>query len=373
MSLAAERRHRPGRAVAAVLVSVALAATVSACGGSGPSAGSAGLGVGGLGKLTGCTGYGHSGIEGYGVESSQAFLSIVCKHEVGKVLNLGIGGSTLQGQLAQVLGLMPSTHATELSVVMWGENDLALFGPDLAGYEAGLRMLISRLRSAPGDIHTATSPALRYTGAWTEAYGEKVTTGDGSFTWTSPPGFRGGDVAFTATFRQGLGARYAFTLDGRSAGTWDTLGLAPSPPAPAVNTPGAYRIEVPAGAGHVVHCRITDVVGGADVLGWQLESAKPPLVVLVEHPRPPSFSIYDTGGWHYHPTYPQVLALDRAMRAVASEFGSYVITVDTDATIGRKRKYFLSDETHLNVHGNAIVARLIERAIARNPHVTFSR
>lgn len=321
-----------------------------------------------LGPLTGCTGYGHSGIEGYGVAPNQAFLTLVCRKYAGSVLNLGIGGSTLQGQLTELLGRMPSAHARQLSIVMWGANDLALFGPGLAGYEAGLRMLISRLRTAPGGVHGSVDRALRYTGPWTEADGEKVTAKPASFTWTSPRGFRGGVVAFTVSFREGLGARYAFTLDGRRAGVWDTRRLGAPPPAPAVNTPAAYRIRVRPGGGHVVRCQIGSVRGGANLLGWQLESSRPPLVVLVEHPRPPSFDIYHQKGWRFAPTDEQILALDRAMRAVAAQFGGYVITVDPDAAIGRRPAYFLRDQFHLSVAGNELVAGLIERAIERDPH-----
>lgn len=361
------------RAASAVAALALAACALCGCGGSSGSTHRLGLRLDDLGALTGCTGYGHSGIEGYGVARSKAFVTLVCDREVGSVLNLGIGGSTLQGQLTEMLGLMPSSHATQLAIVMWGENDLALFGPGLAGYEAGLRMLISRLRTPPQDVHSATDGAFRYTGPWSQASGEQVVASDAGFRWTSPRGFPGGEVAFTGTFRQGLGARYAFSLNGKPVGVWDTRGLGQPPPAPAVDTPAAYRIKVPAGAGHVVRCQITDVQGGADVLGWQLESSHPPLVVLVEPPHPPSFAIYDTGGWRFHPADGQVFALARAMSAVAREFDGYVITVDPEREIGGRRTDFLSDMTHFNVAGNAIIAQLIERAIAADPHVRLSR
>jgi lysophospholipase L1-like esterase len=369
------------RGAASILASVVAAFAVCACGAS--SATSTGsrhpeapgrLALDDLGGLSGCTGYGHSGIEGYGVAHSQAFLTIVCDKEVGQVLNLGIGGSTLQAELAPVLGLMPRAHARQLSIVMWGANDLALFGPGLAGYEAGLRMLVSRLRTPPANIHDATDGAFHYAGPWSQAYGEMITTRNASLTWRSPRGFPGGEVAFTATFRQGLGADYTFTLDGRPAGVWDTRALGQPLPAPAVNTPAAYRIRVPPGAGHLIRVRVTNVHGGADVLGWQLESNNPPLVVLVEHPRPAGFGIYDTGGWHFVPDDAQIEALNRAMRAVAAEFeNNYVIAVDPYSAIGGNPRYFLADDFHLNPAGNRIVATEIEQAIAHNPHVRFSR
>jgi lysophospholipase L1-like esterase len=355
----------PARCVVTLLVGL----VVAACGSMRSPAPRHRLALDDLGQLTGCTGYGHSGIEGYGVEPDQAFLTLVCHREVGEVLNLGIGGSTLQGQLGEVLQRMPSGHVRQLSIVMWGANDLALFGPDLAGYEAGLRMLVSSLRTVSGGVHGSADHALHYAGRWASAYGEKVTSRAASFTWTSPHGFPGGVIAFTATFRQGIGALYAFTLDGRDVGVWDTRRLGPPSPAPPANTPGAYRIDIPPGAGHVVRCRITSVRGAADVLGWQLESNRPPLVVLVEHPRPPSFAIYRQKGWVFAPTDSQILALDRAMKAVAAEFGSYVIAVGTDTAIHRDPTYFLPDRFHFSVAGNRLIANLIEQAIARDPHV----
>ncbi len=355
--------------VAPVVAAIAL----TGCAGGGSVTSSSGraerVALDDIPRLTGCTGYGHSGIEGYGVQPSQAFLTRVCVGLVGKVLNLGIGGSTLQGQLLQVLQEVPRDADTQLSIVMWGANDLALFGPDLSGYKAGLRMLISRLRTPYDDIHTFRDRALSYSGRWANTPGEKVTDADAAFTWTSPRGFRGGPVAFIVSFRQGIGARYSFSLDGRPAGIWDTAALGPPPPAPAVNTPAAYRIEVPPGGGHTVRCRLSEVRGAANLAGWELEATHPPLVVLVEHPRPPSYAIYDAAGWRFHPTDAQILSLDRAMRSIAAEFGSYVITVDPDPAVGKRRAFYLGDETHFNVVGNARVAQLIEQAIERDSHV----
>jgi lysophospholipase L1-like esterase len=364
----------PGRMIAVALTAV----TLTGCGGAASSSDRhrdpGRLSLDDIGRTGGCTGYGHSGIEGYGVEPDQAFLSLVCRKFTGTVDNLGIGGSTLQGQLAEILGSMPPDHARQLSVVMWGLNDLALFGPQLGGYKAGLRMLISRLRSPPVDVHGADDRQLHYAGSWSKAFGERVTSTDGaSFSWTSQRGFRGGTVAFTGTFRQGLGARYTFTLDGHPAGVWDTRGLAPPPPAPPVNTPGAFRIKVPRGSGHTVRCVISDITGGANVLGWQLEAAKPPLIVLVEHPLPPNFDIYNAGGWHFHPNDSQVLELDDAMRSVAAEFDSYVLPVDPQSEIDSQARYFLSDGTHFSVSGNQQIAHVIEHAIEHDPHARISR
>lgn len=369
-----ERVGRVRAGVRAVLCCAACAFVIAVglglagCGSTAPAP-SGRLVLDGIGPITGCTGYGHSGIVGFGVLPSQAFVTKVCDRFAGTVLNLGVGGSTLQGQLVALLPRIPADAATQLSVVMWGANDLALFGPSLAGYEAGLRELVSRLRTRPSDVHGFSDPALHYVGHWTNAVGEKVTRENGEFVWRSPRGFRGGVVAFTVMFRQGIGAVYTFSRDGKRVGTLDTRTLGTPRPAPAANTPAAFRVRVPAGGGHIVRGSITSVLGGANLVGFSLESRRPGLVVLVEHPRPPSFTIYRHGPWPFMPTDAEIEALDRAMSAVAHEFDGYVVTVDPDAAFGRSKRDFLADQFHFSVAGNRIVATMIERAIARDPHV----
>ncbi len=379
------RRVRAGVRAALGCALCAVGLGLSACGGAAPTPSgrpptpsgrppkpSGRLVLDDIGPITGCTGYGHSGIVGFGVLPSQAFVTKVCDRYAGTVLNLGIGGSTLQGQLVQTLQRVPADAATQLSVVMWGANDLALFGPSLAGYEAGLRELVSRLRTRASDSHPFNDRALSYIGHWSTALGEKVTRTQGGFVWRSPAGFRGGVVAFTVMFRQGIGALYTFARDGRLAGALDTRSLGPPRPAAAANTPAAFRVRVPAGAGHVVRASISSVAGGANLVGWSLEARRPPLVVLVEHPRPPNFTIYDAGHWPFMPNDAQIEALDRAMSAVAREFDGYVVTVNPDGAIGRRGRDFLADGFHLSVAGDRIVAALIEKAVTADPHVRSS-
>ncbi|MHB8694267.1 MAG: SGNH/GDSL hydrolase family protein [Solirubrobacteraceae bacterium] len=364
------RLARSGAARAAARsLGLVMAVLATACGSSAAIPRN-GLILDDLGPIKGCTGIGHSGIEGYGVSTAEAFVTKVCDAETGSVVNLGIGGSTLQGNLLQVLPSIPSDASRRLSIVMWGANDLALYGPRLAGYAAGLRFLVSRLRTSAGGIHDDASPELSYRGPWESVGNERVTTADGGFRWTSPLGFRGGEVAFVVSFRAGQGAIYSFTLDGRRAGTLDTLAMGQPPPAPASSTPAAFRVAVPAGAGHVVAVRLSHIEGAANLEGWDLEARRPPLVVLVEHPRAPDFGIYDSGGWPFRPDNAQLLALDRVMSNVAHEFDGYVLTVNPDAEIRSNLKYYLPDHFHFDVAGNALIARLIERAIARNSHVT---
>jgi hypothetical protein len=252
---------------------------------------------------------------------------------------------------------------------MWGVNDLAAFGPSLGGYKGALRLLVSRLRTAAGDIHDFHDPALSYSGRWTPATGEDVASPGASFSWRSPPGFRGGYVAFIAMIRRGFGARYTFALDGTADGTFDTRGLSPPPPAPAVSTPVAYRVRVPPGSGHVITCRLDDVERAANLVGWSLESAHPPLVVLVEQPRLRSYSAYRLIHAPFLPDDADVLALNRAIGDVASEFDGYVIAVGTDHSIGKQGRYFQGDGLHPNAVGDERISQLIDAAIQHDPHV----
>jgi hypothetical protein len=359
---------RRGSAFALILVAAGvLGVLVGACG-SGSRAHRR-LVLDDIGAPAGCSGYGHSGVAGYGVQIAQAFLTRVCADEVGRVANYGVGGSTLQGELLGALQVIPRDAPRQLSIVWWGLNDLADFGPALRAYQAALTMLVSRLRTSPADVHGPGDPALSYLGAWRSYPGEKVVTGPASFTWMSPRGFTGGVVAFASMTRHGFGARYAFSLDGRPAGSWDTRDAAAGPPAPAVSIPGAYRIHVPPGGGQVIRCRISGVVGSANLTGWALESRTPPLIVLVEQPRLVSYRAYSIAGAAFKPDDRQVQALDRVIRAVAASFDDYVIPVDLDPALGRRVRYFLGDRLHPDAAGHRLISELIEHAIARDRHV----
>jgi lysophospholipase L1-like esterase len=362
-----------------LLAAVALAVLVGACGGSsakssttsrrsGPRT-TVALRLDDLGPLQGCTGYGHSYVSGAGVPRSQNFLSLACRNLVGSVTDDGVSGSTLQQSLLPTLQKIPGNAARQLSVVMWGINDLGAFGSHLDAFEAGLRLLVSRLRTRAADVHSFSDPAMHYGGRWRVALGQEVTRGDGRFTWTSPTGFPGGTIAFLIMLRRGLGGRYVFTVDGRAAGTFDTLSAPAPPPSLPASTPGAWRVHVPAGPGHVVTATIIGVHGFANVLGWELESNHPPLVVLVEQPRPVSYAPYVLTRSHVVPTDAGVLALNHAIDAVAAEFGNYVVTVNPDPEIGKRPADFLHDGLHPNLRGHSEIAALIEQAVTHNPHV----
>lgn len=321
------------------------------------------LTVSGIGTVSGCTGYGHSYVAGTGLAPDDTFLALVCRRYGLPVVNQGIGGSSIQSRLLATLGTVPPSARTQLSIVMWGINDLGAFGPSLGGYRAALRLLVSRLRTAIGDIHSYRDPAVTFDGSWVDAAGEKVTTRAGAFTWRSPASFAGGDVAFIVTARPGFGARYAFTLDGHRAGTFDTRGLAPAPPAPDVSTPVGYRVAVPAGA-HVIRCQIGDLERGANLVGWQVEARRTGLVVLVEQPRLKSYDVYRIIHAPYIPTNRSVLALNRTIAAVAAEFDNHVIVVNADRMIGGRQRYFQADGLHPTATGDRLIAGAIESAIA---------
>ncbi len=292
------------------------------------------------------------------------FLALVCRTYGLAAANQGIGGSSLQSRLLATLGTVPPSARTQLSIGMWGINDLGAFGPSLGGYRAALRLLVSRLRTAPGDIHSYRDPAVTFGGRWVDSTGEKVTTGPGIFTWRPPASFRGGDVALMVTVRQGFSARYAFTLDGRHVGTFDTRGLAPPAPAPDVSTPVAYRVAVPAGA-HIVRCSIGGVERGANLVGWEVESHRNGLVVLLEQPRLQSYDAYRVAHTSFTPTDRGAVALNRAIAAVAAEFDDHVVVVDTDRVIGDRSRYFQADGLHPTATGDRLIAAAIESRVDR--------
>jgi hypothetical protein len=327
------------------------------------------LGLDDIHALSGCTAYGHSYVEGYGLEPSQTFAAKVCTKFIGDFANRGISGSSIQSQLLATLHSVPHDASTQLSLVMWGINDLGAFGPSMGGYEGALRLLVSRLRTADADVHDFRDPALGYSGRWIAATGENLASEGSSFSWRSPPGFRGGEVTFMMMAHRGFGARYAFTLDGAPAGAFDTRGVSPRAPAAAVSTPVAYRVRVPAGGGHVIGCTLEHVRRAANLVGWALEAAHPPLVVLVQQPRLPSYYAYRVIGAPFLPNDASVRALNQATEAVAAEFDNYVITVDTDRAIGKQRRYFQGDGLHPNAAGDERISQLIEAAIERDPHV----
>ena len=322
-----------------------------------------------IGATAGCAGYGASYVTGVGVHPAQSFLSIVCAPLTGSVTDNGVPGSSLQSDLLRTLRRVPRDAPNQLSIIMWGINDLGWFGDHLGAFQAGLRLLISRLRTSDWNIHTFQDPTLSYAGPWRNLLGAKVTSGDASFVWRSPSGFPGGELAFVTLLRRGIGGRYAFSVDGRRVGEFSTR-AAPAPrPARTVNTPGAFRIRVPRGGGHIVRCTITEVFGAANLLGWQLESARPPLVVLVDQPRLPTYHAYVVVHARFVPTDQDVGRLNRAIDAVAREFGSYVIVVHTDPRLGKRAAYFQADGLHPNVLGHAVIAGLIDNAIMHSGHV----
>ena len=164
----------------------------------------------------------------------------------------------------------PRAPPRQLSIVMWGINDLAAFGPSLGGYRAALRLFISRLRTDPAGIHSFRDPALSYSGPRVDSTGERVTDANSSFTWTSPNSFPGGAVAFMMTVHRGVAQ--GTVSAGRQARRHllhPTVVTAAASSGP--QHPVAYRVAVPPGR-HTVRCRITDVRGGANLVGFLVES-----------------------------------------------------------------------------------------------------
>jgi hypothetical protein len=354
-----------------IVAAVILAILCAGCGSSSPQ--STELVLDDMSHVSGCTAYGHSYVAGLGLTRPQTFGALVCGRYARGFVDDGVSGSSLQSQLLATLQIVPRDASTQVSLVMWGVNDLGAFGPSLGGFEGALRLLVSRLRTATDDVHDFHDRAFSYTGRWTPAVGENVASAGAAFSWRSPSDFRGGHVAFMVMIRRGVGARYSFRVDGADAGTLDTRFLSPPSPSAQVNTPVAYRVAVPAGGGHVVTCRLEDVEGAANVVGWSLESARPPLVVLIEQPRLPTYAAYRIAHTPFQPDDAGVRALNRAIETVAREFDAYVVTVDLDRAFGKQQRYFLPDGLHPNAAGDARIASLIEQAVDSNSHVRSAR
>ena len=129
-----------------------------------------------------------------------------------------------------------------------------------------------------------------------------------------------------------------------------------------MSTPVAYRVAVPAGA-HVIRCQIGDLQGGANLVGWKVESRRTGLVILVEQPRLTSFDVYRIIHAPFIPTNRGVLALNRTIAAVAAEFDTHVIVVNADRVIGRRQRYFQADGLHPTATGDRLIAAAIESVI----------
>lgn len=319
--------------------------------------------------VTGCSGYGHSGMASVGIPRNKAFLTTVCAALGHSAENLGVPGSSAQNTNTADVAAAPDDADTQFSFVWWGLNDLAAFGPSMPGFESSMRYLLSRLRSRVHDIHDFRDPAFRYTGGpWRSQPGQNVAMGDATVTWTSPKRFRGGVVAFTYFFTRGPSAHYAYSVDGRPAGQFDLSALTPPPPATTAVTGGAFRVRVPAGPGHVVRIALSNVAQGASIGGWELESPRPPLIVLLGQYRLSTYSAYAHTS-PFVPTDAGVRALNGALAELSREYGSYMPLVNLDHVLGKKPALLFPDGLHPNQAGQAVIVKAIERVLAHNRHV----
>ena len=84
--------------------------------------------------------------------------------------------------------------------------------------------------------------------------------------------------------------------------------------------------------------------------------------MLVDQPRLPTYHAFVVHA-RFVPTDQDVGRLNRAIDAVAREFGSHVIVVHTDPRLGKRAAHFQADGLHPNVLGHAVIAGLIDNAI----------
>ncbi len=91
---------------------------------------------------------------------------------------------------------------------------------------------------------------------------------------------------------------------------------------------------LPAGT-RSIELTATEVSGGIQLDYWQVEADPPPLVLLLEQYRLMQYELYR--GWPADPvTDDHILeVLNPATRAVAAEFDSSVLLVDTDGALGQ--------------------------------------
>jgi hypothetical protein len=360
------------RAHLAVLTAAALTFALGACGGEKEKAVPAtaavlpkttrALSVAGLGRAQRIEGFGHSYIGAYGVKPQRGFFRLVAKRFRLTGGQTGGGGSTVLDQLDDVYAnnlQRRSGPRAQLGIVMWGINDVALYGPAVyPAFENGLSSLLSRMRVAPGDAHPWSDATVKLGPGWNGAGSVASTTSNATLDIALARRDGGRTLGFVAPASQGTGALYRFTIDGQAAGSLDTRGLFPSTPkSPAGGpTPFIKRLRLPAGA-RTLHVAVSGVRGRAQFYGWHREAAHPPLIVVVHQPRLPGYIAYN-GAFH-QPDDDDITALNAATdRAIAGFTDRRVVHADADAEMHKDTVFFLDDRLHPDDLGHRWLAKV---------------
>jgi hypothetical protein len=331
-------------------------------------------------------GYGHSYMQGNELASptTQRYLYRLAKLLDAEEINRGAGGTYIINDFyTQLTGPLARTSAldvlSDVYVLDYGINDLGAFGTTntVAGIAAATRAAISRFRTGVQGFHPDTDAALAYIGSgWgTNATGHFSSDNGESFTWTTPVGFHGGWVSIAITTASAYPATFTFSAAGPQGSTIVSGNLNPAGGAPATNNlPGVFRFNAPPYANGVttLTCTVSAITGfAAYVQGWQLESAAPPLVLVLGQPLLTGYGTYSA--YFHEPTSADVIAMNAAVQAVCAEFGDDLVQfVNLDSLLNRATPLFLADLLHPGIQGNLVIANKLAQAIATNPHLLAS-
>lgn len=326
--------------------------------------------------------WGHSYGVGTGATTPtvEGFALVVAEALGLPLRNEAIGGTTLSSQVgggaSWVSILQKVTRPRRFvspgggHVLIYGLNDLNERGNTalaMAGFKHSLRSVVSRMRA--GAIFENDNASFAYpTGSWADltstaensGAGYKYTTGNATFTITTPADFPGGTIAVGVTARAGgAGATITatvnsilYTLDAHND---QTVGYIPC----------VLRIpNVPAGA-QTITFTVASVVSlvGVDYWQWEPPEATAPLVALITQPYPVDYDAYGSVS-PGPPTNAGVDVLNQIINDVADEFDARVVVVDTSTMNASTASYFIAGNIHPNTTGHRKIGELVAAAVA---------
>lgn len=317
--------------------------------------------------------YGHSIAYGYGATNPAAggYASLVGSMLGAQINNQAIPGSSIftaagYPKILQVIHPVrtqaPYTAPGQFGLLHYGQNDLSSLGTaNLRPFQEGMRTAIARYQA--GAVFEEDSGSVSYQGQWKKLGGCYATcsgsnmmyttqVGDG-LTITVPDDFPGGTITFgTAVASNGAGALWDFTVDGSSAGNWDTRnGNAPGHPAGYVKQFGNLS-----SGKHVIRATVTATPGFAAFDYWQIQDPTPPPVLLVTSVKAASYGLYLNSA--YPETDNAVVAIDNILSSLATQFPNIQV-VNIENTLGKNPIYFTADGLHPNNLGYYVLANAL--------------
>jgi acetyltransferase-like isoleucine patch superfamily enzyme len=302
--------------------------------------------------------------------------AIACWHESGADPGDGGYARTLQ-RFTRTADLHEELEDLTC-VVCHGVNDLAILGPqNLTPFEHALRTVISRHRACA--VFEEEHPSVRLSAGWTarEADGpdcsgsgvvETASAGE-TVTIAVPEEFQGGAIALGFVAPPEGGALHRFTVDGADSATLDTRGIT----ALGHRNGAVARLTDLSPGSHQIVCRVLDAAGSTAFDYWQVESSGPPSVLLPLAPPNRNADVYSD--WPHNPIQESIDAANDLIRAVASEFGRWVIPVEIAPALERD-ELWADDGRYPNDEGHAAIARacheVLTRAAARSVQADVS-